>query len=64
MADIERVAKEANAHNFVSELPEGYRTRVGSRASLACGTRAQEGRTSSKAVEAVGHWAHCDCALL
>ena len=28
MDDIERVAREANAHNFVTELPEGYNTRV------------------------------------
>jgi ATP-binding cassette, subfamily B, bacterial MsbA len=29
MAEIERAARDAAAHDFISELPEGYRTRVG-----------------------------------
>ena len=28
MADIRRVAKEANAHDFIMNFPEGYDTKV------------------------------------
>jgi len=31
MADIERAAKQANAHDFITHLPEGYKTLVGER---------------------------------
>jgi ATP-binding cassette subfamily B protein len=31
MAEIERVARLANAHDFISQLPRGYRTLVGER---------------------------------
>uniref|UniRef100_A0A0M3HHL1 ABC transporter domain-containing protein n=1 Tax=Ascaris lumbricoides TaxID=6252 RepID=A0A0M3HHL1_ASCLU len=27
--EMERVCKMANAHNFIKELPEGYKTRIG-----------------------------------
>lgn len=30
-ADVERVARLAQAHSFISELPEGYQTRLGER---------------------------------
>ncbi len=40
MAEIEDAAKAANAHNFISRLPEGYDTVVGERGSrLSAGER-------------------------
>ena len=30
-------AKQANAHNFISEFPDGYRTRVGEGSTLISG---------------------------
>jgi len=33
-ADVERAARDAHAHEFVSVLPEGYATRVGERGAL------------------------------
>lgn len=35
--DIERAARAANAHGFISELPDGYDTLVGERGSLLSG---------------------------
>lgn len=32
--EIHRVAKEANAHDFIMEFPDGYNTQVGSGSSL------------------------------
>src|SRR5581483_961637 len=40
MAEIERVAKAANAHNFISRMNQGYKTMVGERGcSLSVGER-------------------------
>ena len=39
--DIERAAKEANIHDFILSLPEGYDTFVGENASLISGGQAQ-----------------------
>lgn len=35
--DIERAARAANAHDFISALPDGYNTMVGERGSLLSG---------------------------
>jgi ATP-binding cassette subfamily B (MDR/TAP) protein 1 len=32
--EIEEVARKANAHNFISEFPDGYSTQVGGGSSL------------------------------
>lgn len=39
--EIEAASRAANAHEFVSELPEGYATRVGSRGSRLSGGQRQ-----------------------
>ncbi|PVG03933.1 P-loop containing nucleoside triphosphate hydrolase protein [Serendipita vermifera] len=39
--EIERAAKEANIHDFIMSLPEGYETFVGENASLISGGQAQ-----------------------
>jgi ABC-type multidrug transport system fused ATPase/permease subunit len=40
MADVEKAAREAQAHDFIARLPQGYETRVGERgASLSGGQR-------------------------
>ena len=39
--EIERCAKEANAHNFISQLPDGYNTRVGERGAQLSGGQKQ-----------------------
>ncbi len=38
---IEEACKAANAHDFISELPEGYNTQVGERASMLSGGQRQ-----------------------
>ena len=40
-ADIERAAKEANAHDFISQLPLGYDTMVGERGAQLSGGQKQ-----------------------
>lgn len=40
-SEIERAAKEANIHDFILSLPEGYNTVVGENASLISGGQAQ-----------------------
>jgi ATP-binding cassette, subfamily B (MDR/TAP), member 1 len=39
--EIERAAKEANIHDFIMSLPDGYDTMVGENASLISGGQAQ-----------------------
>uniref|UniRef100_A0A8R1IQR1 ABC transporter domain-containing protein n=1 Tax=Caenorhabditis japonica TaxID=281687 RepID=A0A8R1IQR1_CAEJA len=41
MARVEEAAKLANIHNFVSELPAGYETRVGDRGTQLSGGQKQ-----------------------
>jgi ABC-type multidrug transport system fused ATPase/permease subunit len=40
-SDVEEAAKRANAHTFVSELPDGYLTQVGERATQLSGGQKQ-----------------------
>ena len=41
MEEIETAAKNANAHNFISQLPEGYNTDVGERGVQLSGGQKQ-----------------------
>ena len=41
MKDIEAAAKAANAHSFISELPNGYKTLVGERGTQLSGGQKQ-----------------------
>jgi ATP-binding cassette subfamily B (MDR/TAP) protein 1 len=39
--DIEKVAKKANAHNFIKSLPRGYNTLIGERGAQISGGQKQ-----------------------
>jgi ATP-binding cassette subfamily B protein len=39
--DLEKVAKEANAHDFISSFPDGYQTQVGERGTSLSGGQKQ-----------------------
>ena len=41
LADIEKAAREANAHNFITSLPDGYNTQVGERGVQLSGGQKQ-----------------------
>lgn len=40
-AEVERVARAANAHHFISEFPDGYDTMVGERGTTLSGGQKQ-----------------------
>jgi ATP-binding cassette subfamily B (MDR/TAP) protein 1 len=40
-SDVERAAREANIHEFITQLPQGYETKVGSKGSQLSGGQKQ-----------------------